>query len=177
VSDYETVVALDLRPLVEWCLAPDRRVDDLTDHEWYGLLQRLSWHLTTATTEISNDEWETFSRAYDLALRNAAIDELDGIARRLHVMSAALRSAEPRSRVPLVDPEGAAGVFLGVVPMTVEEARASAEDWQSLPIADIRLLRKIKNTLTPLIAVRQFISNPQVAARVDEWAAIRDQLP
>lgn len=61
------------------------------------------------------------------------------------------------------------------LPLTFDEARSSVDDWRSLPIAEIRRLRDVKNLLRPLAAVRTRPEHRSDA--LQPWVALLPSLP
>jgi hypothetical protein len=177
MTRYQALAMGGLRGLAEWYLDPDAGPEEFDENERYGLLEAFGGYLRTEAARIADEEWPGYCRAYDLALEAAPIDRYDAVSRRLYVMAAMLNSVGPRRDVSLLDPDHGARSFLDALPMSRDEARAQAADWRTLPIADIRRLRKIKNMVTPLITFRHLIADAELSRRVSEWIELRDQLP
>jgi hypothetical protein len=177
MADLDSLASKDRCELVRWCLAGGDEVAGLTGQEHLALLYLLTRRMTADPAEIPDVEWADLVRAYDAVLSMTPYDLFDAVSHRFNLMSVLLRSLPPRADVALLDPDGAARLFLDVLPMSLEEAVRLSADWQREDIADMRRMRWIKTMLAPIMRFSHLISDPALSTRVAEWIELRDRLP
>jgi hypothetical protein len=177
VTSLESLTSKDGRDLARWILDGGAEAAGITGQKALALVSLLTRHLTASPTDFADDEWAGLSHAFSAALRLTPHELSEAVSRRFHLMSVLLRSLPPRRDVPLLDPDGAARMFLDAVPMSRANAVRLSADWRTRDVVEIRQLRRIKNMLTPLLRFSTLIADPGLSARVAEWGALRDRLP
>lgn len=172
---------LDGRQLARFLAGPALGLDGLGKGEWLAVAELLTLRLSDDREVFSADDWAAASAAADYVLAAAeaagAVGHDESVVRRLNLSVAVLRRASPRTDIPILSPDRMAALFAGSVPMSVPQARSLAAGWRNLDIADMRRLRLIRNLVTPMLLVRDLMSEEDGAAEVEQWEEILPLLP
>ncbi|WP_067173624.1 hypothetical protein [Microtetraspora niveoalba] len=77
----------------------------------------------------------------------------------------------------LWNPDSLAADILAALPLRLEQAAEWAGNWQQRPRKEILALRRCKNLLGPAQRIRDYLSTTPTARELDQWLALREQLP
>ncbi|MFF4122098.1 hypothetical protein ACFYYP_01065 [Microbispora rosea] len=111
------------------------------------------------------------SRAED-----AGLDAVGANMRRFQLRAWMIENLGPAS-VSLVDPAALASDILAALPLRLEDAAEWAPGWRQRSHAEILALRQCKNLLAPAQTVRHRLSVGPAVRVLDQWLALREQLP
>ncbi|MER7243307.1 hypothetical protein [Kribbella sp. NPDC000426] len=113
---------------------------------------------------------------------NAAANEgavaADDVAIRLANLAGLIAKAGAVVGQPLeLRPDVAARRCLQLIPQDIAQVELAATRWRSLPIAEIRALRRVKNLVNPTIRLAPFLSDREFVDHVGKWNHVLPQLP
>ncbi|MFG2332775.1 hypothetical protein ACGFMM_24525 [Streptomyces sp. NPDC048604] len=152
-------------------------------NQWLALITMLTQRAVAHARTDDGSEVRDYAVAVDVLLDRAeasgAVSHDECLVRRLNLTSLLLR-LRPTDRTPgvrLLDPEDAARTFLEEAGMPLSEARASARDWRSRTLPEIRALRRLKNLLGPVADLRPRLEPGPLGEEVGAWLALRPELP
>ncbi|PJI95129.1 hypothetical protein [Luteimicrobium subarcticum] len=181
MTDIRTLEALGLTDLVT-ALSTDALAAAVPrPEEWWSVVE-----LVTARMEDEFPGLPTGSRAaaaqafdsvLDAAVAGGAIDGQERLVRRLNLTLALLRRIPPEPGSALVDPDEAVRTVLDALPMRAEEASDLASRWRTLDVQQIRALRRLKNVLSPGLAIAGLASANEARRRLEAWADVLPALP
>jgi hypothetical protein len=159
-----------------------RMDQSMPDVNWAGIVEGAkqkvaSYQFGTVDAEVAR-QWATVA-LHLLAHNGRLFPTLSDDARRL---SALTLRASPivtfgnRPSVPELSLPRLLEELLATLPNDPEAVRKLAANWETRPIEEIRLLRRIKNTLTVL---RQLVDAALLSptGKVEEWMSVAELLP
>jgi hypothetical protein len=77
----------------------------------------------------------------------------------------------------LFDADRLVAQCLSLIGMSIGDARTLSNDWQSLPVADIRRLREAKNLVAACEPLAIRLGDRTLSQRLAEWLELRNDLP
>ncbi|GEA90105.1 hypothetical protein [Cellulomonas cellasea] len=181
MTTFAELVALDLPALSSLLAAGEPPVDALDPPEWLGVAFQINALVLAADADAEPRDWAVRCRAVEHAA--AAVhatgleDDIAHLTRRLNNSAAMLARTRPRADVALLDPDAMLDRLFRSLPMTADESRRRAVHWRDLPLPQILELRKVKNLLTPGLAIARHAPVPRFEADVRAWSAVRPLLP
>ncbi|NYI07234.1 hypothetical protein [Allostreptomyces psammosilenae] len=98
-------------------------------------------------------------------------------AEEANVRSYLIRYLGPDSSDSMLDPDALCGEMLGMIDALPAEVERSVDEWKTRDRGAILRMRRIKNLLTPLMAVREHVGDRGLRERLDEWASLVPRLP
>jgi hypothetical protein len=164
----------------EWLAAnqPDSESD--RTNWWLSLVQPLESRVTGVEEQDPAVvvEWARLSViVLEAALESGALDAHE-VANRVAWLSFAVCKVADRSAVPpSLDPDVVARRSLGLIDLFREDVVRMAAEWRARPLDDIRRLRAVKNLLRPLESFVDQLRDGELRSEVEQWLAIRAQLP
>jgi hypothetical protein len=182
MTTLQDLTSLDGRQLARWLVAqPATSLAELREGELLAVVELLTSRLTDESEVFSVDDWRAGSEAVDQVLATAeaagSIDRNESAIRRLNLSAALLRPASPQDDIPILNIDRICAFFAEAVPMSAEQARDLASDWRGRDVAVIRQLRFAKNLVTPMLLVRDFVSDDYIAAELNAWEEVLPLLP
>ncbi|WP_461036962.1 hypothetical protein [Streptomyces mayteni] len=180
---FEELAASGTRELAETLAARRPAVSELTPGEWLGIVQLFTQRLTdeAEAEDLSGVPWGSrttaFAHVLDSAVASGAITHRESVVRRLNASSALLRRFPPDEDVDLLDPGHLVDLLLGELPLSVAEARELSYQWPQREIEVIRLLRRAKLLLSPVVALMKVLPEEYRDDRLAEWEAVFPSLP
>lgn len=181
MSSFDNVASLNLRSLAEVLASHTPTQAELAPGQWLGMVELLTMRLTDGFDELPTELWGTCSEAFDYALEIAvtsgAIDYHESVIRRLNLSLTLLQRVPPNTEFDFLNPGYLVDLLLQELPVSAEEVRAISPDWRHLDISQIRLLRAVKNLLTPGLAISRLASGKEFDQRLKEWEELLPSLP
>ncbi|MFJ2648522.1 hypothetical protein ACIO1C_17525 [Streptomyces sp. NPDC087420] len=181
MSRLEDLSFLDLRSLSDTLAAHAPAVSELRRSEWLGVVELITLRLTVEHGSLPAESWATSLSAYTYALEAAvtsgSIDQRECLIRRLHLASLLLRQIPPNVGTDILDPGRLIDLTLQEIPMSAEEARDLSAEWRALDISQIRILRKIKNLLSPALGLVREADGEVRDERLKAWEEVVPSLP
>ncbi|QFZ72927.1 hypothetical protein GFH48_06300 [Streptomyces fagopyri] len=175
------MASLDLRSLSELLAAHTPTISELGRGQWLGVVELMMMRLTDECGSLSAESWATCSLALTYALEAAvasgSIDETESIIRRLNLSAALLQRIPSNSVVDILNPNHLIDLLFQELQMSVEEARERAIHWRALGIVQIRLLRTVKNLVSPALSLARVASREEVDGRLKAWEEVVPLLP
>ncbi|BCB74775.1 hypothetical protein GCM10022251_79030 [Phytohabitans flavus] len=173
----------------------DRTLEDLRSQDpsdirrWLHLHQPASgdergfWWENVATRSLqalyqSQDEsdprpWAMLVAATtDEAVDQGVLEPTDGAIRLANLAAFLIERGSD-----VFDPNVIADRCLSLITLPFEEVARKSGDWRSLPRAEIAELRKIKNLVSPLIPLGNWVTNATILEEVEQWRGLRELLP
>ncbi|MFD7690020.1 hypothetical protein [Streptomyces sp. NPDC059781] len=181
MSRLNDLASLDLRSLCEALAADSLASADLVAGEWLGVVELLTMRLADGCGELSEEHWGMCSAAIGHALRVAVstgvMDRRESVIRRLNLANVLLQQVPPNSEVDMLNPDHLIDLLLREMPISVEEARVLSTDWRTLETSQIRLLRSVKNLVSPALALAGMVSREDLRKRLNPWGELLPLLP
>lgn len=181
MNRLDDLASLDLRSLSEVLAAHAPTVSELGRGQWLGVVELITMRLTDECGSLSAESWATCSLALAYALEAAVasedIDERESVIRRLNLSVALLQRIPPNAAVDILNPSHLIDLLFLELPMSVEEARDLSVDWRALDIAQIRLLRAVKNLVSPALSLARLVSREEIDGRLKAWEEVFPSLP
>lgn len=116
------------------------------------------------------------TRSTEEAMAQHVLDRTSGLIRLGHLASwYGGHNANDVHQV--VDPDKLVQECLALFEVPFASASLAASNWQTLPLAEIRALRKVKNILGAITGLTQYIRDHELVNNVNRWLEIRDRLP
>jgi hypothetical protein len=181
MSRFREIAYLDLPAMSSLLAEGEPPVDALDPQEWLGVAFQITAHVLAADADAEPRDWAVRCRAIEHAAHavhaTGLEDDAAHLTRRLNASGAMLARTQPRGDVELLDPEAMLDRLFRSLPMTADEARGRAAHWRDLPLPQVLELRKVKNLLTPGLAIARLAPVPRFEGDVDTWGAVRPLLP
>lgn len=179
-EQVDELTTADLGTLVVWIESDDASVGQLSPQQWLAAVELVTGRLTDVA-DGAGGNWLRLSNAYfrylSFAEKSGIIDELDATIRSLNLTSVLLGKVGSRESISLLSPVAALSSFLAQVPVSLPEARELSENWRTIDISDVRLLRVVKNLLTPASSLKPFVGDGWMRSALCDWEAIYPKLP
>ncbi|MEV8398916.1 hypothetical protein ACWFRQ_33015 [Streptomyces niveus] len=180
MNRFEKLASLDLRSLSDVLATHAPTVPELGRGEWLGVVELMTMRLTDECGSLPAESWATCSSALSYALEAAvaagSIDERESVIRRLNLSVALLRQVSSNAEVDILNPGHLIGLLFQELPMSVEQARDRSVDWRALGIEQIRILRGVKNLVSPGLSLAR-LAPREVAGRMKAWEEVFPSLP
>ncbi|MEU7695194.1 hypothetical protein FLW53_26845 [Microbispora sp. SCL1-1] len=145
-------------------------------NHWLGVWEVNSLHACRAELGEGRRAWAE-TAMYALARAEAAgLDAIAANVRRFN-LRAYLIDSLGSTRSPLLNPDALAIDILAALPAELENAAEWAADWRQRPHKQLLALRQCKNLLAPAEIIRSHLSETPTARTLDQWLALRAQLP
>lgn len=181
MSRSRDLTQLDLDVLSRLLESGEPPVDALEPQEWLGVATHVTLLALEADAGAEPRDWAVRCRAVEHAAHalhaTGLEDDVAHLIRRLNASAAILARTPPRRDVELLDPEGMLDRLLRCLPMSADEARRRTKAWRGLPRVEVLELRRVKNLLTPGLAIARHAPVPRFEADVRAWSAVRPLLP
>ncbi|GGK25362.1 hypothetical protein GCM10011583_66690 [Streptomyces camponoticapitis] len=181
MNRLDNLASLDLRSLSEILASRAPAVPELGRGEWLGVLELMTMRLTDECGSLSVESWVTCSLAHEYALEAAmvsgSIDQRESVIRRLHLSVALLQQVPPNAEVGILNPSHLLDLLFQELPMSAEEARDLSVDWRALDIGQIRLLRAVKNLISPALGLVRVVPREEGNGRLRAWEEVFPSLP
>jgi hypothetical protein len=172
---------LDGRHLARLVAQPQEVLTELRKSELLGLIELLTFRLTVDNETFSSDDWAIASKAVDEVFATAEDAEIisrnESALRRLNLSAAILKNFYPCECISLLNPHHMHTIFMGTMPISLNDARSLAPDWRSRDISVIRQLRLVKNLVKPMLYVSRTMFDEATAAELNSWEEILPLLP
>ncbi|MFJ3503681.1 hypothetical protein [Streptomyces sp. NPDC090135] len=180
MNRFDELVALDLQSLSEVLAARTPEVSELRRGQWLGIVELMTLRLTEGCASLPADSWATcssaLSYAFEAAMTSGSIDQRESVIRRLNLSVALLQQVPSNHEVDILNPSHQIDLLFGELPISVEEARVLSVDWRTLDIAQIRLLRAVKNLVSPALSLGR-LAPGDVNGRLQGWEEVFPSLP
>ncbi|MEU3752393.1 hypothetical protein AB0H17_06415 [Streptomyces olivoreticuli] len=181
MNQLDDLASLDLRSLSEILAARGLTVSELSRGQWLGVVELMTLRLTNECDSLSGESWATCSSALAYALEAAvasgSIDARESLIRRLNLSVALLGRIPSSGEVDILNPGHLIDLMLQELPVSVEEARDMSADWRALDITQIRLLRIVKNLVSPAFDLARMASGEDFDGRLKAWEEVFPSLP
>ncbi|MFJ9428085.1 hypothetical protein ACIRQY_00350 [Streptomyces sp. NPDC101490] len=181
MSRLDDLSSLDLRSLSEVLAAHALAISDLGHGQWLGVVELMTMRLTDECGSLKAESWAASSSALAYALEAAvtsgSIDQRESVIRRLNLSVALLQQVPPNVEVDILNPGHLIDLLFQELPMSADEARNLSVDWRSLDIAQIRILRAVKNLVSPALSLARLASKGEVDGRLKAWEEVFPSLP
>lgn len=176
----DDLTSLDVRSLSEILAAHAPMVPDPGSGQWLGIVELMTMRLTDECISLPVESWATCSLALAYALETAvasgSIDQRESVIRRLNLSVALLRQVPANTEVDILNPEHLIDLLFQELPISSEEARYLSVDWRALDIAQIRILRAVKNLVSPALSLAR-LAPRETEGRLKEWEEVFPSLP
>ncbi|MBB5868555.1 hypothetical protein F4553_001934 [Allocatelliglobosispora scoriae] len=163
-----------------WLNSDCAQVAQFQPSQWLALVELVTAKMTDVVVHPDVD-WRHLSDAYyrslSMAKESGVLSDSDSVVRSLNLTSVLLRRAGAEESVRILNPKTAIELFFQYVPLTLVEARRLADDWRGIDMQYIRVLRVVKNLLTPTLRIRLFVGDEQVLSVLSDWEAVYLKLP
>ncbi|MFI6446749.1 hypothetical protein [Kitasatospora sp. NPDC050543] len=180
MNEFDNLASLDLRSLSEILATHAPTVPELGRGQWLGVVELMTMRLTDECGSLPAESWATCSLALSYALEAAvasgSIDQRESVIRRLNLSVALLQRVPLNAEVDILNPGHLVDLLFQEIPMSVEEARDLSVDWRALDIAQIRLLRAVKNLVSPALSLARLVPR-EVDGRLKAWEEVFPSLP
>ncbi|CAL9528221.1 hypothetical protein SUDANB95_03947 [Actinosynnema sp. ALI-1.44] len=152
------------------------RVTDDRTNWWLGLVQSFTTRIhDTGRDPVERVVWADINAGVlGVALDVGGLDEREVTGRLLSLCRTVATFADPPARL---DPDVLARRGLALIPLSRDEAVRGAADWRERPVAEIRVLRQVKNLVGGLGGIADFLRDAELEREVRAWVAVRDRLP
>ena len=181
MNSFDDLTSLDLRSLAEVLASHAPAQAELVPGQWLGVVELLTMHLTDGFCDLPTELWSTCSEAFGYALETAValgvIDYRECVIRRLNLALTLLQKAPLNAEFDVLNPDHMVDLLLQELPISAEETRALLVDWRSLGTSQIRLLRAVKNLVSPGLAISGLASGKGFESRLRAWEEILPLLP
>lgn len=181
MNRMDDLASLDLGSLSEVLAAHAPTVPELSRGQWLGVVELITMRLTDECGSLSAESRATCSLALAYALEAAmasgSIDERESVIRRLNLSVALLQRIPSNDATDILDPIHLIDLLFQALPMSIEEARDLSADWRALDIAQIRLLRSVKNLVSPALSLARLVCREDVDGRLKPWEEVFPSLP
>lgn len=181
MNRLDDLASLDLRSLSAVLAAHSPMVHELGRGQWLGVVELMTMRLTDECSSLSAESWVTCASALAYALEAAvasgSIDQRESVIRRLNLSVALLQWVPPNPEVDILNPGHQIDLLFQELPMSVEEARDLSADWRTLNIAKIRLLRAVKNLVSPALSLAKKVPEEDHDGRLKAWEEVFPSLP
>lgn len=153
-------------------------VSTLSEGQWRSLVELVTHRVQTECSGFGAEDWRRCGDAYVGLLARAvaagAYSPHEALVRRLNLTAVCLRDGSVAGgRTALQDAELAVTLAVDALPDDVPAVLVAATRWRDLPRTEILRLRRVKNVLTPTLA----IAARSADRRVEPWKAVYDELP
>ncbi|MCO1581239.1 hypothetical protein M8C13_36365 [Crossiella sp. SN42] len=153
----------------------------MSKQEWLSIIWIVEKGLIERARDIPSDSWATYSelvdRVWAMAVSAGGHDPAQAVVNRLRLSFNLIDRVSARADGSLLDPGHAVKLFLRSLPMSVDEAAGRAAHWQSADISVIRELRRIKNMVTPVLAIVDIAPDADPGGDVKPWRELHPALP
>jgi hypothetical protein len=145
-------------------------------NEWLAVWELNSFYARESSQGEGQRMWAE-TAMYALARAEAAgLDTTSANVSRFHMRAGLIVDLSPMGS-SLCNPDALATDILAALPLGREQATAWAANWQQRPRTGILALRQCKNLLAPAQSIRGYLSKTPTARELDQWLALREQLP
>lgn len=116
-------------------------------------------------------------RVLNAATGEGAVAAADVAIRLANLAGVIAKTGTIINRPPELRPDAAARKCLQLIPQDLAEVELAVARWRSLSIGEIRVLRRVKNLVDPMMRLAPFLEDCDLADRVAKWRNILPQLP
>ncbi|MFZ4266411.1 hypothetical protein [Streptomyces arboris] len=180
MNRLDELASLDLRSLSEVLAGHVPMVPELGRGQWLGVVELMTMRLTDECSPLPVESWATCSSALtyalEAALASGSIDQRESVIRRLNLSVALLQRVPPNAEIDILNPRYLIDLLFQELPMSAEEARSLSADWRALDIAQIRLLRTVKNLVSPALSLSR-LAPRDIDGRLKAWEDVFSSLP
>jgi hypothetical protein len=119
----------------------------------------------------------TFTMLLEQAEVSGGIEEDQRVIRVLNVVSALVQKVGPSGEVMLLDPVWAAKVCLSQIRTSFDWASEESAHWRDLTRSEILQLRRVKNLVTPMVSLEEFLPEGGFRDQLHSWVKLLPALP
>ncbi|GAA3852303.1 hypothetical protein GCM10022243_17450 [Saccharothrix violaceirubra] len=178
---FEDLSPLDLLSLSRALLSEEFAAAELTPFDWLGIVEMLEGSLVDKCQDLTPREWSVcvlaLARSHASAVDSGILDDREVLVRRLNLGAVLTRGVPVSREFEILNPDALIAELFRKLPMTIDEARRMSADWRSLEISQIRVLRSVKNLVTPAVQLARVAPGTAWLPMLRLWADILPDLP
>jgi hypothetical protein len=173
------ILTWDSRRILAWIATVDSDPSDGSRYWWWNirhLAQRLLYDQSRPADE--RRQWALVGIAVSQCAERFGLQRPhDAAIDRSYVRVNVIRGVGPEHDGGPWDPLAVTADVLDSMTMSPVDASSLSDDWRSLPVEDIRGLRRLKNRLGPVALIVDFLPAGDLRNQAERWLAVRDALP
>lgn len=167
------------RDIERW-LADNRPAADDQRHWWEEQATRAFQHIYATPLDRPSEEWIGFARLVarlsEGAVEVGALPPVDAAVRLLYLRANCGERTGYDAEV-IGEPDSLVRHALGLIAVSLDEAKAVRAEWTKLPVEEIAKLRTAKNIVSAALHLERLVQDSTLRKKLAQWAEIKDQLP